>query len=196
MLVTSCCIFLNYESVCALDTSGSILRKLKRPKSRTESPHLLVSKQADDQAFLYGEGDFKKTMGIAIASGFDCDNQAATLAGLLGVMHGGSAIPKDLTHEIAGNDWAEPFNNKYVNQRRPPLDPEYTNSEIIDKAGMPQFVSSLFQWQRFFLCRFACSDHDPHWPRHLGAWGRRPWRCLRVCGSEGPEVERARSRTS
>ena len=86
------------------------------------------------QAFLYGEGDFKKTVGISIAAGFDCDNQAATLAGLLGVMHGGSAIPKDLTHQIAGNDWAEPFNNKYVNQRRPPLDPVYTNSEIIDKV--------------------------------------------------------------
>ena len=28
------------------------------------------------QAFLYGDGDFKKTMGIAIAAGFDCDNQA------------------------------------------------------------------------------------------------------------------------
>jgi len=85
-------------------------------------------------AFMYGEGDFKKTVGISIAAGFDCDNQAATLAGLLGVMHGGSAIPKDLTHQIAGNDWAEPFNNKYVNQRRPPLDPVYTNSEIIDKV--------------------------------------------------------------
>ena len=84
------------------------------------------------QAFLYGEGDFKKTVGIAIAAGFDCDNQAATLAGLLGVMHGGSSIPRDLTHEIAGNSWAEPFNNKYVNQRRPPLDPEFTNSEIVD----------------------------------------------------------------
>ncbi|CAE7586168.1 unnamed protein product [Symbiodinium natans] len=83
-------------------------------------------------AFLYGEGDFKKTVGIAIAAGFDCDNQAATLAGLLGVMHGGSSIPRDLTHEIAGNSWAEPFNNKYVNQRRPPLDPEFTNSEIVD----------------------------------------------------------------
>ena len=109
----------------------------------------------DEQAFLYGEGDFKKTMGISIASGFDCDNQAATLAGLLGVMHGGSAIPKDLTHEIAGNNWTEPFNNKYVNLRRPPLDPVYTNSEIIDKARIPK-CEFFFLSVPAFLCCIAC----------------------------------------
>merc|ERR1712032_1705896 len=32
-------------------------------------------------AFLYGGGDFMRTVGLAIAAGFDCDNQAATLAG-------------------------------------------------------------------------------------------------------------------
>lgn len=84
-------------------------------------------------AFLYGNGDFKRTVGIAIAAGFDCDNQAATLAGLLGVMHGESQIPRDLTREIAGNDWAEPFNDRYVNERRPPLPMNQTNSGIVGK---------------------------------------------------------------
>lgn len=82
-------------------------------------------------AFLYGEGDFKRTVGIAIAAGFDCDNQAATLAGLLGVMHGESAIPQDLTRTIAGNDWTEAFNDQYVNERRPPLPRDQTNSGIV-----------------------------------------------------------------
>ena len=47
-------------------------------------------------AFLYGQGDFLRTVSIAIAAGFDCDNQAATLAGLLAVMYGAGSIPKDL----------------------------------------------------------------------------------------------------
>ena len=50
-------------------------------------------------SFLYGGGDFRRTVGVAIAAGFDCDNQAATLAGLIGVMHGAKAIPYDLTHK-------------------------------------------------------------------------------------------------
>ena len=53
-------------------------------------------------SFLYGEGDFKKTVGVGIAAGFDCDNQAATLGGVIGVMHGANAIPHDLTHRILG----------------------------------------------------------------------------------------------
>ena len=84
-------------------------------------------------ALLYGEGDFRKTVGIAIAAGFDCDNQAATLAGLIGVMYGESQIPRDLTRQIAGNDWKEAFNDKYVNQRRPPLPRNQTNSGIVGK---------------------------------------------------------------
>eukprot|EP00931_Biecheleriopsis_adriatica_P008623 TRINITY_DN109778_c0_g1_i1.p1 TRINITY_DN109778_c0_g1~~TRINITY_DN109778_c0_g1_i1.p1 ORF type:complete len:505 (-),score=83.88 TRINITY_DN109778_c0_g1_i1:488-2002(-) len=82
-------------------------------------------------ALLYGEGDFLKTVGIAIAAGFDCDNQAATLAGLLGVVHGGSAIPRSLTHQVAGNNWTTPFNDVYVNERRLPLPANNSIAEIV-----------------------------------------------------------------
>lgn len=82
-------------------------------------------------AFLYGGGDFEQTVGIAIAAGYDCDNQAATLAGLIGVMHGGSKIPRSYTHEIAGNQWSKAFNDKYVNERRQPLPKYHTNTDII-----------------------------------------------------------------
>ena len=60
-------------------------------------------------AFLYGGGDFRRTMGVAIAAGFDCDNQAATLGGLIGVMHGGKAIPYDLTHKSQGSNRSAPI---------------------------------------------------------------------------------------
>ena len=96
-------------------------------------------------AFLYGGGDFRRTVGLAIAAGFDCDNQAATLAGLLGVMHGASAIPRDLTHRIAGNDWKEAFNNKYVNERRQPLPAVMSNTEIVGKAQKEQIERSLLE---------------------------------------------------
>lgn len=84
-------------------------------------------------AFLYGEGDFKKTMGIAIAAGFDNDNQAATLGGLLGVIHGSSKIPRDLTHEFRGHSWDMPFNNRYINDRRDGLPYENQISDIVDR---------------------------------------------------------------
>merc|ERR1712232_1269432 len=82
-------------------------------------------------ALIYGDGDFMKTVGTAIAAGFDCDNQAATLAGLLGVVHGSSQIPKSLTHYVAGNNWTRPFNNRYINERRLPLPGNNTISEIV-----------------------------------------------------------------
>ena len=39
-------------------------------------------------ALLYGEGEYTKTVGIATSAGYDSDNQAATLGGLIGTMRG------------------------------------------------------------------------------------------------------------
>ncbi len=83
---------------------------------------------------LYGEGDFLKTTGIAVTAGYDCDNQAATCAGLIGVIHGASAIPKHLTHEIGLKEkWDLPFNNQYVNYSRDGLPNMTPISQIIDR---------------------------------------------------------------
>ncbi|MFG0326436.1 MAG: ADP-ribosylglycohydrolase family protein [Phycisphaerales bacterium JB037] len=43
-------------------------------------------------ALLYGEGDFLRTVQIATLSGWDADNPAATMGGLLGLMYGTQAI--------------------------------------------------------------------------------------------------------
>lgn len=49
-------------------------------------------------AFLYGEGDFARTVRIGTLSGWDADNPTATMGGLLGLMNGEawvrSAFPK------------------------------------------------------------------------------------------------------
>ncbi len=43
-------------------------------------------------SLLYGEGDFKETVKIAVLAGWDSDNPAATWGGLLGFMHGKKGI--------------------------------------------------------------------------------------------------------
>lgn len=73
-------------------------------------------------AILYGEGGFTKTTGIAVSAGYDCDNQASTCAGLLGILHGGSNIPDQFTKNLGeGIRWNKPFNDQYINYTRDKL---------------------------------------------------------------------------
>jgi len=85
-------------------------------------------------ALLYGEGDFVKTVGIATTTGYDCDNQAATVGGLLGVMNGAKSIPEFLTKELPSRGkWDKPFNDTYINYSRDSL-PNYNKiSDIVDR---------------------------------------------------------------
>ena len=69
-------------------------------------------------ALLYGEGDFQKTLDLACALGFDADNQAATMSGLLGVIYGTKGLPKDLLYPFPELNWEEPFNDLYKNVSR------------------------------------------------------------------------------
>ncbi len=85
-------------------------------------------------AVLYGQGDFTKTIGIGVSAGYDCDNQAATLGGLIGVMHGGEAIPERYTLELPHNRaWKTPFNNAYINYSRDELPNYFEISDIVDR---------------------------------------------------------------
>ena len=69
-------------------------------------------------AFLYGEGDFQNTLDLACAVGFDADNQAATLTGLIGIMHGVEGIPNKLLFPFEDLNWKLPLNNLYKNISR------------------------------------------------------------------------------
>ncbi|MCB8994136.1 MAG: ADP-ribosylglycohydrolase family protein [Bacteroidales bacterium] len=82
-------------------------------------------------AMLYGEGDFQKTLDLSCAMGFDADNQAATVAGLLGVMYGFKALPKNLYLPIEG--WTLPFNDRYINITRYDL-PDASIQEMINNT--------------------------------------------------------------
>jgi len=69
-------------------------------------------------AMLYGEGDFQKTLDLSCAMGFDADNQAATVAGLLGVAFGLDGIPRQLLFPLPELGWTEPLNDFYKNVTR------------------------------------------------------------------------------
>ncbi len=69
-------------------------------------------------AQLYGAGDFQKTLDLSCAMGFDADNQAATLAGLLGVTLGRKGLPEGLLFPVPELNWSEPFNDFYKNVTR------------------------------------------------------------------------------
>lgn len=82
-------------------------------------------------AMLYGEGDFQRTLDLSCAMGFDADNQAATVAGLLGIINGMKGLPKNLYLPIEG--WKLPFNDKYINITRYDL-PDTHISSIIEQT--------------------------------------------------------------
>jgi hypothetical protein len=92
------------------DTRKKIHDKYYRYKKGSyEAPVSVVSSLNNGlcgiMAILYGEGDFMKTVGIAVSAGYDCDNQAATCAGLIGVIQGTKCLPTALVEE---------FNDQYV----------------------------------------------------------------------------------
>lgn len=90
-------------------------------------------------AILYGEGDYMKTVGIATSAGYDCDNQAATCGGLIGVLNGFSGLG-DAAHDITLNipsrgSWEKPFNDQYVNTTRDGLPMRTPISEIVERIA-------------------------------------------------------------
>ncbi len=82
-------------------------------------------------AMLYGDNDFQRTLDLSCAMGFDADNQAATVAGLMGVINGMKGLPESLCLPIEG--WKKPFNDRYINITRYDL-PDANIADIIDRT--------------------------------------------------------------
>ncbi|UCF35961.1 MAG: ADP-ribosylglycohydrolase family protein, partial [Acidobacteriota bacterium] len=96
----------------------------------------LVNGLAGVMAILYGEGDFLKTTGIAVSAGYDCDNQAATCAGLIATMKGTASIPEHLTMDLPSRGkWKKPFNDRYINWTRDGLPVDNRISDIAKRIG-------------------------------------------------------------
>jgi len=55
-------------------------------------------------ALLYGNGNFKLTVQIAVLAGWDCDCNPATAGGLIGIITGYSGLPSDLTDPAVTGD--------------------------------------------------------------------------------------------
>lgn len=87
------------ENVCAqYPRWEDAWRLIIRRYGDRDSSKALVNQAIAVMALLLGEGDFSKTMVIAVNSGFDADCTAATAGALLGLTFGSSCLP---------NDWVE-----------------------------------------------------------------------------------------
>lgn len=96
----------------------------------------LVNGLCGVMAVLYGGGDFAKTVGIAVSAGYDCDNQAATCAGLVGVMRGADAVPESITLKLpAHGRWETPFNNRYINWTRDKLPIDNRLTDLVERTA-------------------------------------------------------------
>lgn len=70
-------------------------------------------------ALYYGEGDYKKTVEIAVLAGYDNDCNAATSATVLGITHGKSGLPQELLQNSG---------EAYRNTNRPGLNSSDVNT--------------------------------------------------------------------
>ena len=84
-------------------------------------------------ALLYGDGDIEKTLLIGCALGFDCDNQTATICGLLGVINGVQNVPLDRAMPAVFPHWTKPFNDRYINVTRYDM-PDASIEDIIERT--------------------------------------------------------------
>jgi hypothetical protein len=98
-------------------------------------------------AILYGQGDFKNTVQIAVLAGWDCDCNPATAGGLIGIIKGYSGLPSDLADpNICSNVYKNVY-RPYLpdpNQYRPQYDTitniaarltALTEQNILDNGG-------------------------------------------------------------
>lgn len=103
-------------------------------------------------AVLYGQGDFMKTTGIAVSAGYDCDNQGATCAGLIGVRNGAACIPDRLTKDfLLRGKWEEPFNNQYLNYSRDGLPIVTKITDIVERIAAVAEKAILDQGGRMLV---------------------------------------------
>jgi hypothetical protein len=85
-------------SMYATHSSASVL------PTRFHFNHAIINSAITMLAVLYGDGDFSRTIGLAVAAGRDTDCNGATAGSVLGLALGASGIP---------SHWLEPLHDTY-----------------------------------------------------------------------------------
>ena len=95
-------------------------------------------------ALLYGQGDFRTTVQIAVLCGWDSDCNPATAGGLLGIIHGFTGLPSEFTDPASAGD-------VYLNVSRPGLpDP---NAPLPQSEPLPRVADRMLALARENILR-------------------------------------------
>jgi ADP-ribosylglycohydrolase len=64
--------------------------------------HTLNNAAIISTALLWGEDDYRRTLGLCVAGGRDTDSNGATVGSVFGALHGADAVPEDLVAQGNG----------------------------------------------------------------------------------------------
>jgi len=64
--------------------------------------HVIGNAAVVAAALLWGDGDFERTVGLAVQAGRDTDCNGATVGSVFGAMHGGSPLPAQVLSTLGG----------------------------------------------------------------------------------------------
>jgi len=79
---------------------GIALERLRGACARYHWMHAICNAAVVAAALLWGDGDFERTVGLAVQGGWDTDCNGATAGSVLGAMHGVAGLPARLVDRL------------------------------------------------------------------------------------------------
>lgn len=92
--------------------------------------HTINNAAAVVAALLWGEGDFSRTIGLAVEAGLDTDCDGATAGSVFGALHGTASLP---------GHWTSPLNDRMHSAIS-----GFDNSSIADLAARTAAIAYQF----------------------------------------------------
>ena len=92
--------------------------------------HTINNAAAVVAALLWGEGDFSRTIGLAVEAGLDTDCDGATAGSVFGALHGTASLP---------GHWTDPLNDRMHSAIS-----GFDNSSIADLASRTATIAHQF----------------------------------------------------
>jgi ADP-ribosylglycohydrolase len=94
---------LEQRRVSGYDISGAAAHQRMRERlAGYHWMHVLGNAAVVAAALLWGDGDFERTVGLAVQAGWDTDCNGATVGSVFGAMHGGSPLPAQVLSTLGG----------------------------------------------------------------------------------------------